>query len=325
MRRVHLASNGKNEVSPYLQALTLTWIEVPDLGFAKNFFVEILGYVIRSQGEGAVEFEYLGISPSTKWIIVGAPDATTGEVLLFEGKARKVESGFPRGWDSIEAVSGDIDQIYAEVSKYPEIKVAFEPFDADFSDLSSNVHRSACWLLPWGNHVMLTQAVTQPEGREFPKSSVKAGRVFEMHLRTDQYEAGRHLFIDLLEMPQLMDISVTSGPFHVGWKLEPDHLINMVFLKSGGLGTGGGAIELQGHPVAKLHPQTPSGRGQTPGGTAMVTLTSKSIETARARIVADGKWDCTDILLAESGPHKGRRTFIFWAVENAAIELVEEI
>ena len=120
-----------------------------------------------------------------------------------------------------------------------------------------------------------------------------------------------------------MDVELTSGPFHVGWGLSDDHLIRMVFCKSGGLGTGGGAIELQGHPEGKLHPNAGIARGSTPGGTALVTFTCQEIDEVYSRITSDGGFECSAIHALGSGPFAGKRSFIIWCVEGAPLQLID--
>jgi len=316
---------GVNEVSPYLQALKATWIEVGDFDQALAFFTHAMQYDLISQGEQASEFkDLLGQDQKRTWAQLSGPGESTGQVVIFSGKARANLPGFPRGWDSIEVVTSELDFAAARIKDFPGVVEVIPPFDADFSEQHSNVHRSACWLMPWGNHVMLTQALSQPDGRDFPHTSASVGRTFEMHLRTTEYERGRHLLLDILQMPRLMDIEVTAGPFHVGWRLGDDHLIRMVFCKSGGLGTGGGAIELQGHPAEKLHPQSGITRGTTPGGTALVTFSCNELAEVHARLVADGGFELTEISMLRSGPFAGKGSFILWGVENAALQLIEE-
>jgi len=316
---------GVNEVSPYLQALKATWIEVGDLDQAFTFFNEGMKYNVISQGESASEFsELFGDHKSRSWIQLSAPDETTGQVVLFTGSTRPKRAGFPRGWDSIEVVTSELDIAAARIKAFQGVVEVIAPFEADFSEQNSNVHRAACWLMPWGNHVMLTQGVSEPDGRNFPHTFASVGRTFEVHLRTSEYERGRRLLIDLLQMPQLMDIEVKSGPFHVGWGLSDDHLIRMVFCKSGGVGTGGGAIELQGHPVEKLHPRGDVSRGKTPGGTALVTMTCKNLQEVQARLAADGGFEFVGTSTLQSGPFMGKKSLILWGVENAPLQLIEE-
>ena len=319
-----MSRSGVNEVSPYLQALKATWIEVGDLDSALDFFLHAMEYDLIDQGDQASEFSDLfGQEESRAWALLTGPGESTGQVVIFTGTARAKHPGFPRGWDSIEVVTSELDEAARRIKAFPGVIEVIAPFDADFSEQNSNVHRSACWLMPWGNHVMLTQAVSQPDGRDFPSTSASVGRTFEMHLRTTEYERGRHLLLEILQMPRLMDVELTSGPFHVGWGLSNDHLIRMVFCKSGGLGTGGGAIELQGHPEEKLHPSAGITRGRTPGGTALVTFTCNNLDGVRARIIADGGFECTDIKIMSSGPFVGRRSFVMWCVEGAPLQLIE--
>ncbi len=315
---------GVNEISPYLQALKATWIEVGDIESALDFFLHAMEYDLLDQGEQASEFsELFGHEESRPWALLSGPGETTGQVVIVSGQARAKSTGFPRGWDSIEVVTSELDEAARRIKAFPGVVEVIAPFNADFSEQNSNVHRSACWLMPWGNHVMLTQAVSQPDGRDFPHTSASVGRTFEMHLRTTEYERGRHLLLDILQMPRLMDVELTSGPFHVGWGLSDDHLIQMVFCKSGGLGTGGGAIELQGHPEEKLHPSTGITRGSTPGGTALVTFTCNELDEVHSRITADGGFECTEIHTLDTGPFASKRSFIIWTVEGAPLELVE--
>ena len=319
-----MSRSGVNEVSPYLQALKATWIEVGDLDSALDFFLHAMEYDLIDQGDQASEFSDLfGQEESRTWALLTGPGESTGHLVIFTGTARAKNPGFPRGWDSIEVVTSELDEAARRIKAFPGVIEVIAPFNADFSEQNSNVHRSACWLMPWGNHVMLTQAVSQPDGRDFPSTSASVGRTFEMHLRTTEYERGRHLLLEILQMPRLMDVELTSGPFHVGWGLSNDHLIRMVFCKSGGLGTGGGAIELQGHPEEKLHPSAGITRGRTPGGTALVTFTCNNLDGVRARIIADGGFECTDFKIMSSGPFVGRRSFVMWCVEGAPLQLIE--
>lgn len=98
----------------------------------------------------------------------------------------------------------------------------------------------------------------------------------------------------------------------------------MSFLKSGGLGTGGGAVELQGHPTSELQ-TLPSPAERLVGGTAMVTFSSKDIDAAYDAIKSDDSFATTPVSLIADGPFAGRRSFRILGCESERLEIVEQL
>ena len=305
-----------------LADLRCVWVGVPDLAAAEAIFGPTLGYQRRAGSAALPSRAGPPGSAGSRWTMYAAPGESLGAVCLFAGPARPSRPGLPRGWDCVEAVVADVDAAAAALAGTRGIAVIRSPFTSDLSELGSNVHRSGVWRMPWGTHLILTAGMTEAVGREFPRARSRTGRVFEVHLRTDRFPAARRLYADLLGMPSLIDVEQHAGPMHDAWSLQEGHPIRMSFLKTGGVGTGGGAVELQGHPTAALHPPV-SVRQPTEGGTAMVTCSTRDLDAVcRTLGPALGSRLAGPVTL-EGGPYAGHAAVLVTGAENEALQVVE--
>lgn len=312
---------GVDEQCLLLDGLRCVWIGVPDLPVAAQIFEDALGFRRTAEGTTLPAMAGPGVLPSP-WIHWTAPGERSGAICVFADRARPPREGLPRGWDCVEAVVADVDASADALASVPGVVAVHAPFTTDLSDEGSNVHRSAVWRMPWGTHLILTAGMTVPAEREFPTAPGRVGRVFEVHLRTDDFPAARRFYADVLGMPSLIDVLHTFGPMHEAWSLPQGHLVQMSFLKTGGPGTGRGAVELQGHPRSALQPRDGSGAG-LPGGTAMLTCTTSRLDAAHAAVTA-AQFPATTPRRIEHGPMAGHRAVLVRGTEGELLQLVEE-
>lgn len=311
---------GVDERCLFLDELRCVWIGVPDLPVAVRIFEDALGFQRTAEGTTLPAMAGQAARPSP-WIHWTAPGERSGAICVFADRARPPREGLPRGWDCVEAVVADVDASADALAAVPGVVVVHAPFTTDLSDEGSNVHRSAVWRMPWGTHLILTAGMTAPAEREFPTAPGRVGRVFEVHLRTDDFPATRRLYADVLGMPSLIDVQHTSGPMHEAWSLPQGHLVRMTFLKTGGPGTGRGAVELQGHPRRALQPA--NGSTDLPGGTAMLTCTTSRLDAAHAAVTA-ARFPVTAPRRVEDGPMAGHRAVVVLGAERELLQLVEQ-
>lgn len=313
---------GVEQRCELLDDLRCVWVGVPDLAAAEDILGPTLGYELRAGSAELPPFAGPPGSAGARWTQYAAPGETLGTVCLFAGPPRPPLARLPRGWDCVEAVVADVDAAADALGATPGVTVVRAPFTSDLSEFGSNVHRSGVWRMPWGTHLILTAGLTEAAGREFPRTRSRTGRVFEVHLRTDRFRSARRLYADLLGMPSLIEVEQHAGPMHDAWSLPEDHPIRMSFLKTGGVGTGGGAIELQGHPTSALHP--PVGlRQTTPGGTAMVTCSTRDLDAVCRALTPTLGTGLAGPVTLEGGPHAGHAAVLVTGAEGENLQVVE--
>ena len=318
------ATPGAEQRCDLLSDLRCVWVGTPDLAAAEKILGTLLGYERRS---GSGELSALNGPPGSagaRWAMYAAPGETQGGVCLFAGRARPQRPGLPRGWDGVEMIVADVDAAADALAAAPGVTVVREPFTSDLSQFGSNVHRSGIWRMPWGTHLILTAGLTNTVGREFPSTRSSTGRVFEVHLRTDRFSSARRLYANLLGMPSLMDIDEQAGPIHDAWSLPIGPPIRMSFLKTGGVGTGGGAVELQGHPKASLHPVSGVQR-VPPGGTAMITCSTRDLDAVRRALQPVCGSALAGPLILNGGPYAGHAGMLVTGAEGETLQVVEQI
>jgi hypothetical protein len=314
------AAPGVEQRCDLLADLRCVWVGVPDLAVAQDILRRVLGLEPRAGGNRLAPLAGPPGSAGAPWTLFAAPGESVGALCVFADRARPARAGLPRGWDCVEAVAADVDASARALDAIDGVSVVRSPFTSDLSEFGSNVHRSGVWRMPWGTHLILTAGLTEAVGREFPRARSRTGRVFEVHLRTDRFPAARRLYADLLGMPSLIDVEQRAGPMHAAWSLPEGHPIRMSFLKTGGVGTGGGAVEVQGHPTAALHPSV-SLRQTTPGGTAMVTCTTRDLDAVCHALTAAPGYPLTGPVTV-GGPYAGRAVLVTGA-EDETLQIVE--
>lgn len=295
-----------------LESLACVWVQVPALAPARRALVDALGLVEITAG--VVEDDSIPSRPGARWLLLGDPDDDIGRVCLVEGTERRGGDGLPRGLDSVEVVVADVDQVAARLDALPDTVRVGHTLVADLAELGGNQHRSALWRMPWGTHLIVTAGLTEAKGREFPRTQRQAGRVFEVHVRTDKHAATRALYADGLAMPVLMTARWVSGPIHDAWGLPEGSPVAMDLLKTGPEGTGAGAVEVQGHPTEMLQP------GST-GGTCGLSFFVSDLDAVHRSLRHQGH-EPGDPVRRRSGPHRGRLGFTLVGPEGEWLEFV---
>ena len=296
-----------------LESLACAWVGVADVAEAARLLFEAVGLHLLADGV---------LGDGRRWVLLGERGASSGMVCVVEDRIRPSGAGLPRAWDSVEIVVGDVDAAAERLEGRSGVVRVWGPRDTDLSDLGSNVHRSGVWRMPWGTHLLLTMAVTQPVNRSFP-SAAEGGRVFEVHLRTDRFDRALDLYAGALQMPVLMEMHGTHGLFQDAWGLPAGTPVTMSLLKSGGPGTGGGAVELQGHAAASLQPRHAD--TGTAGGTCMVTFASADLAAAHHAVRSAGFRLLREPAPRTHGPFTGRRSFVVVGAEGERLEVVETV
>lgn len=298
--------------NPLLESMACAWVQVPALAPARRALIDALGLVEIDSGR--VEHDDTPAQPGARWLLLGDPDDEFGRLCLVEGVGRMDEIGLPRGLDSVEVVVADVDEVAARLDALPDAVRVGRTLVADLSELGGNQHRSALWRMPWGTHLIVTAGLTEAKGREFPRTGRRAGRVFEVHLRTDRHAAALALYAEAMTMPVLMTAQWAGGPIHDAWGLPPGSPVAMDLLKTGSEGTGAGAVELQGHPTERLQ------RG-TAGGTCGLTFFVADLQAVHLSLRSQG-FHPTVPARRRSGPHRGRMGFTLAGVEGEWLEFL---
>ena len=298
--------------NPLLESMACAWVQVPALAAARRALVDGLGLVEIDSGR--VQHDDTPAQLGARWLLLGDPDGEFGRLCLVEGVARMGELGLPRGLDSVEIVVADVDEVATRLDALPDAFRVGKTLVANLTELGGNEHRSALWRMPWGTHLIVTAGLTEAKGREFPRTGRRAGRVFEVHLRTDRHAAALALYAEAMTMPALMTAQWRSGPIHDAWGLPPGSPVAMDLLKTGSAGTGAGAVELQGHPTERLQ------RG-TSGGTCGLTFLAADLEAVHLSLGRQG-FHPTAPARRRSGPHRGRMGFTLTGVEGEWLEFL---
>lgn len=298
--------------NPLLESLACAWVQVPALAAARRLLVDGLGLVEINSGR--VGHDEAPVQAGARWLLLGDVDEAYGRICLVEGLGRTDEFGLPRGLDSVEVVVAHVDLVAARLDALPEAVRVGKTLTADLTELGGNQHRSALWRMPWGTHLIVTAGLTEANGREFPRTGSRAGRVFEVHLRTDRHAAALDLYAEAMAMPVLMAAQWATGPIHDAWGLQPGSPVTMNLLKTGGEGTGAGAVELQGHATGALQ------RG-TAGGTCGLTFHVANLEAVHHSMRSRG-FSPTSPAPRRSGPHRGRVAFTLAGVEGEWLEFL---
>lgn len=301
------------QANALLHSLAHAWIQTPDLDRAIALCHEAIGLAVID--EGRVDEHWATPRRDARWVLLGDPDETAGRLCLIEGEARADQDGLPRGLDSVEIVVGDVDVVAARIDAAPGTRRLGQTFDADLTELGGNQHRSALWHMPWGTHFIITAGLTATPGRDFPSTGRMAGRVFEVHVRTDSHADGLRFYADALGMPALMTAHLDRGPIHQAWGLAEGTTVDMDLLKTGPEGTGLGAVELQGHAAETL-------QAGARGGTAGLTFEAGDLPAVHTALT-DAGYRPTPIAPCPAGPSAGVPGFTVRGVEGEPIEIIE--
>lgn len=299
--------------NPLLSSLSCAWVQTSDLDQAAALCTEAIGLAVLDAGKADAHWAAGGTG--SRWVLLGDPDESAGRLCLVEGEERSRDGGLPRGLDSVEIVVADVDRVGRRLDSMAGVHRLGQSFVADLAELGGNQHRSALWRMPWGTHLIITAGVTQTPGREFPSTEKEAGRVFEVHLRTDRYDDGLRLYRDAFEMPSLMTACLDRGPIHQAWSIPEGVPVAMDLLKTGPEGTGLGAVELQGHRTDRLQPATR-------GGTLGLTFACADLDALRRSLQRIGRDDLEPVAAVAAGPYAGVPGFTISGVEGERLEFV---
>lgn len=293
-----------------------------------DLLVSAIGWQSRAQGALDEQLQHAwGIAPGSAgddFMLLAAPGTDRGMLRIVRGAERRRTRPVAARWAGVEILAmRDIDELFARVSAHPAFTTLHAPFDMDWSEFGSNVHRAFIGRAPGGTHLAFTMAVTQPKGREFPAAAGPVGHVFDVPLITADFAADSRFLQNTLGMVPFLSSRFDSGPWHALWSLPADTPVALDILKGDAPGTGLGGIELQGYPAAVIDPET--GRGDAlDGGACLVTYTSADLDTAWQRIAAEpGATVFTEPVAIAAPPYAGRRTFCCVLPGGARLEICE--
>lgn len=300
--------------SHLLHSLKCAWVQVPDLAGAEHLVTEGIG--LTRMDAGRLRDHWSTDLPGARWLLFGDEDEQAGRLCLVEGVARPAAQELPRGLDSVELVVADVDRAAARIDAFPGVHRVGAPFTADLSQLGGNQHRSALWRMPWGTHLIITAGLTPTPGRSFPTTRREAGRVFEVHVRTADHTRGTALYAGALGLRSLMSATLAQGPIHQAWSIPAGRTVVMDLLKTGPVGTGLGAVELQAHDAASL-------QDGVEGGTAGLTFEAADLEAVRSSLAERG-FDPSPVTPRTSGPLTGALGLTVRGVEGEWLEVIEQ-
>lgn len=313
---------------PVVRALAGVTIACEDPAAMADLLVSAVGWELRAQGalDGQLERAW-GIVPgsaSDDFMLLAAPGTDRGMLRIVHGAERHRTRPVAARWAGVEIlVMRDIDELFARLSAHPAFNTLHAPFDMDWSEFGSNVHRAFIGRAPGGTHLAFTMAVTQPRGREFPAAAGPVGHVFDVPLITADFAAESRFLEQTLGMVPFLSSRFDGGPWHDLWSLPPGTPVALDILKGDAPGTGLGGIELQGYPAAVIDSDVPAA-DQLDGGACMATYTSVDFDTAYQRAGADPAATVLAPPVAiDVPPYDGRRTFCCVLPGGARLEICE--
>jgi len=313
---------------PLVRALAGVTIACNAPATLADLMVSAAGWELRGHGplDPALEAAW-GIAPGSaggEFRLLAAPGMSRGMLRIVQGVERQRLRPVAVRWAGVEIlVMRDIDALFERMHAHRAFEALHAPFDMDWSEFGSNVHRAFIGRAPGGTHLAFTMAVTQPQGREFPAAAAAIGQVFDVPLITAQFDAVSHCLQHTLGMQPFLSSRFDSGPWHRLWSLPPGTAVALDILKGDAPGTGLGGIELQGYPASVIDDEPPAA-AQLDGGACLVTYTSTDLDAAYARLAADPSVTMlTAPLRIDAPPYSGRRSFCCLLPDGARLELCE--
>ena len=298
----------------------------PDL--LVSLFSEILGWDRVSDAPLDEELRpFWGASPEAddSCVILSASGANRGMVRIIAGPDRAPTDKLRTRLAGVEIlVARDLTQLYSKVAVHPAFATTHRPFETDWSDYGSNVHRAFIGIGTGGTHLAFTMAVTTPVGRDFPATDAGVGYIFDVPLLTANYDASSRFYRETLGMIPILESHFTDAQWHALWDLPSESPVHLDILKGDAPDTGLGGIELQGYEQ-HLIDDTPARPDRLDGGASILTYTSTDIEAAFAAVSADPSAKILGPLRPIAGaPYNGTRAFCFMGPDGERIEICEQ-
>ena len=221
---------------PVVRALAGVTIACEDPAAMAELLTSAVGWQLREQGALDAQLQYAwGLAPgsaSKDFMLLAAPGADRGMLRIVRGAERRRERPVAARWAGVEIlVMRDIDALFDRVSAHPAFTALHAPFDMDWSEFGSNVHRAFIGRAPGGTHLAFTMAITQPQGRAFPEAASPVGHVFDVPLITADFAAESRFLQRTLGMVPFLSSRFDSGPWHTLWSLPPGTPVALDILK----------------------------------------------------------------------------------------------
>ena len=315
-------------MDPLVTALSMVTISCAKRDSLVHLLSAGAGWHVAGSGAVTPALERLwGIdsgSAGDRWTLLGSPGADRGMIRVVAGAERPRTRPIAARWAGAEIlVMRDIDALFERLSRSDAFTVLVPPFDTDWSDVGSNVHRAFIGRAPGGTHLAFTMAVTQPKGRDFPSAHSKVGHVFDVPLVTVAFERSRDFYQGSLGMVPILTSRLQDHQWHEIWRLPPSSVVRLDIIKGDAEGTGLGGIEMQGYD-AELVDGEPALDHAFDGGACLVTYTSRDISAAYAAVVANPYARIlSEPRSIESEPYAGRRAFAFMGPSGERVELCD--
>lgn len=315
---------------PLVTAMIGVTISCTDPDAMTRMFVDALGWEIATHGKIDTELEACwGIasgSAGTEFALLRSPGADRGMLRVVAGAERIRSRPIAARWAGVEVlVTRDLDQLFEQLDRHTSFATLHRPFDMDWSEFGSNVHRAFLGAGPGSTHLVFTMALTKPEGRSFPAAAARVGHIFDVPLISGEFERSSRFYQQTLGMVPFLESRFDSGLWHELWQIPDGSPVALDILKGDAPGTGLGGIELQGYDAALIDPE-PARRDRLDGGACMVTYTSTDLDAAY-RAVTNAK-----DAIALSSPrstgasgYQGSRGFAFLGPCGERLEICDSI
>ena len=292
-----------------------------------SLFVDAVGWEITERGaiDRALEQRWgvaAGSAGDHYWVL-SAPGADRGRLRVVHGHDRVRSRPVATRWAGLEVlVMRDIDALCERMVDHGGFRVMQPPFDMDWSEFDSNVHRAFVGYAPGGTHMIFTMAVTKPKGRDFPRADSDVGHIFDVPLITGDYAASADFYRRTLGMTPFLESKFSAGPWHTLWSIPEGETVILDILKGDAPDTGLGGIEMQAYSPEFIDAEGAS-RDRFDGGAAMATYSTTELDAAFAA-VSDSE---AATVLSEPAPlaqwpYLGRAGFCFQGPTGERVEIV---
>jgi len=256
-----------------------------------RMFVDVLGWEIATRGKIDAELEACwGIgtgSAGPEFTLLRSPGADRGMLRVVAGAERTRSRPVAARWAGVEIlVTRDLDQLCEQLDRHGSFATLHRPFDMDWSEFGSNIHRAFLGIGPGGTHLAFTMAVTEPDGRSFPAAAARVGHIFDVPLITGEFERSSRFYQQTLGMVPFLESRFDAGPWHELWQIPEGSPVALDILKGDAPGTGLGGIELQGYDAALIDPE-PARPDRLDAGACLVTYSSIDLDAAYRAVASD--------------------------------------
>lgn len=319
-------TDNKQSDHPLVTALAGMTLSCPDPAAVLALFQEAAGWQLLETGPIDAELERSwGVAPGSAgddyWVLT-APGVDRGRLRVVMGPTRVRSRPVATRWAGIEVlVMRDIDDLFQRLVAHDCFTVMQEPFDMDWSEFDSNVHRAFIGYGPGGTHMAFTMAITKPKGREFPKADSAVGHIFDVPLITGDYAASASFYRQALGMIPFLESRFTSGPWHELWGISEGEEVVLDILKGDAPGTGLGGIEMQAYAGHCIDPE-PAMADRFDGGTCLASYSSADLDAAFAVVSAsDRATVLSSPTVLACWPYHGQRAFSFLGPTGERVEI----